>query len=154
MRSLYDSTDFASDVMKSLAANAGRLEFDSINSLMSFLTKVAEQKVIDEYRRVHSQRRDIDREVRIMPVDEGGGDGTSAPLVSGVPTPSQFAQATEAHDRLLEGQDEERRKVIELRRYGYTVSEIAEKTGWNIRKVQRFLKDLKETLGLSDGDDA
>src|SRR6516164_8958331 len=30
MRSLYDSTDFASDVMKSLAANFGQLQFPSI----------------------------------------------------------------------------------------------------------------------------
>ena len=37
MRSLYDSTDFASDVMKSLAANIDQLSFPSIDSLMSFL---------------------------------------------------------------------------------------------------------------------
>src|SRR4051794_29218850 len=34
MRSLYDSTDFASDVMKSLAANLDQLSFPSIDSLM------------------------------------------------------------------------------------------------------------------------
>ncbi len=51
MRSLFDSTDFASDVMKSLAANAGRLDFPSFDSLMAFLVQVAEQKVIDEYRK-------------------------------------------------------------------------------------------------------
>ena len=34
MRSLYDSTDFASDVMKSLAANLDQLNFPSIDSLM------------------------------------------------------------------------------------------------------------------------
>src|SRR5260370_31446183 len=61
MRSLYDSTDFASDVMKSLAANAGRLDFDSFGSLMSFLVRVAEQKVIDDYRRVHTLKHDIHR---------------------------------------------------------------------------------------------
>ena len=33
LRSLYDSTDFASDVMKSLAANLDRLDFPSIDSL-------------------------------------------------------------------------------------------------------------------------
>ena len=147
MRSLYDSTDFASDVMKSLAANAGRLEFDSFNSLMSFLIKVAEQKVIDEYRRAHTRRRDIGREVRLVPVGEDGAEGTSIPLALGGPTPSQFAQATEVHERLLAGQDEEQRKVIELRHEGYSVSEIAANTGWNIRKVQRFLKDLKDSLG-------
>src|SRR5215470_13686118 len=44
MRSLYDSTDFASDVMKSLAANLDHLNFVSIQSLVAFLANVAEQK--------------------------------------------------------------------------------------------------------------
>src|SRR3954470_2911855 len=60
MRSLFDSTDFASDVMKSLAANAGRLDFPSFESLMAFLVQVAEQKVIDEYRKAHTRKRNID----------------------------------------------------------------------------------------------
>src|SRR5437016_2369641 len=62
MRSLYDSTDFASDVMKSLAANFDQLQFPSIDSLMAFLAHVAEQKVIDEYRRLHTLKRDMTRE--------------------------------------------------------------------------------------------
>src|SRR4051794_29971708 len=61
MRSVFDSTDFASDVMKSLAANAGRLDFPSFQSLMAFLASVAEQKVIDEYRKAHAQKRDLSR---------------------------------------------------------------------------------------------
>src|SRR3954465_13429199 len=54
MRSLYDSTDFVSDVMKSLAANLDRLDFPSLGSLIAFLAQAAEQKVIDEYRRRHA----------------------------------------------------------------------------------------------------
>ena len=64
MRSLYDSTDFASDVMKSLAANIDQLSFPSIDSLMRFLAHVAEQKVIDEYRRRHTLKRNVNRERR------------------------------------------------------------------------------------------
>ena len=43
IRSLYDSTDFASDVLKSLAANAQQLEFRDMDALMGFLVRVAEQ---------------------------------------------------------------------------------------------------------------
>ena len=71
MRSLYDSTDFASDVMKSLAANLDRLDFPSIESLIAFLAQVAEQKVIDEYRRRHTLKRDVTRERALVT-----GDGT------------------------------------------------------------------------------
>src|SRR6185312_12773814 len=66
MRSLYDSTDFASDVMKSVAANFDQLQFPSIDSLMAFLAHVAEQKVIDEYRRRHTLKRDMTRERPIL----------------------------------------------------------------------------------------
>src|SRR5437868_6400069 len=48
MRSLYDSTDFASDVMKSLAAQLEQLEFPSMDWLMASLARVAEQKLIGE----------------------------------------------------------------------------------------------------------
>ena len=72
-------------------------------------------------------------------------------LASADPTASQVAQASEVRERLLAGQDELERSVIELKRLGYTNVEIAEQTGWNIRKVQRFLKDLHDSL-QNEGD--
>jgi len=149
MRSLYDSTDFVSDVMKSLAANLDRLDFPSLGSLIAFLAHAAEQKVIDEYRRQHTLKRDITRERALMTAD--GADARPLALASADPTASQVAQASEACERLLAGQDESERLVIELKRQGYTNVEIAEKTGWNIRKVQRFLKDLHDSLQDEEG---
>ena len=71
MRSLYDSTDFANDAMESLAANLDLLQFPSFNSLIAFLAQVAEQKVIDEYRRQHTLKHDIERERPIAANDAG-----------------------------------------------------------------------------------
>jgi len=143
MRSLYDSTDFASDVMKSLAANVGRLDFPSFRSLMTFLEQVAEQKVIDEYRKAHTLKRDISRR-RPLTTDPGG-DGHALSGRSAVPTPSQFAQATEAHERIVAGQSEpEQRAAIALKEQGFSLPEIAEQTGWALRDVQRFFKRLRE----------
>jgi len=144
MRSLYDSTDFVSDVMKSLAANLDRLDFPSMRSLIAFLAQAAEQKVIDEYRRRHTLKRDITRERALVAVD--GTDMKPLSLASGDPTASQVAQASEVRERLLAGQDNLKRTVIELKQMGYTNVEIAERTGWNIRNVQRFLKDLHDSL--------
>lgn len=62
MRSLYDSTDFANDAMERLAANIDLLQFPSLGSLIAFLAQVAEQKVIDEYRRQHTLKNDVSRE--------------------------------------------------------------------------------------------
>jgi RNA polymerase sigma factor (sigma-70 family) len=144
LRSLYDSTDFASDVMKSLAANLDRLDFPSIQSLMAFLAQAAEQKVIDEYRRRHTLKRDITRERGISRGAAAGEYDVALPSLE--PTASQLAQARETRDQLLSGQDESERRIIELKQQGYTNAEIAAETGWNIRKVQRFLKDLRDSL--------
>jgi RNA polymerase sigma factor (sigma-70 family) len=148
MRSLYDSTDFASDVMKSLAANFDQLEFPSIDSLMAFLAHVAEQKVIDEYRRRHTIKRDITRE---RPIVAGDVDAWPVQLQSDDPTASQVAQAHEVHEQLLSRTDETGRTIIELRHEGYTTTEVADRTGWKIRKVQRYLKDLLDSVLDSGG---
>jgi RNA polymerase sigma factor (sigma-70 family) len=140
MRSLYDSTDFASDVMKSLAAQFDQLEFPSIDSLMAFLAHVAEQKVIDEYRRRHTLKRDVTRERPIWTNDAEFGP---VQLPSDDPTASQLAQANEFQERLRSCTDDEtERTIIDLKQQGYSTSDIVERTGWNIRKVQRFLKKL------------
>jgi RNA polymerase sigma factor (sigma-70 family) len=148
MRSLYDSTDFANDAMENLAANFDQLEFPSVHSLIAFLAQVAEQKVIDEYRRQHTIKRDITRDRQISGT---GADGRSVQLRSDAPTASQLAQANEVHEWLLSRPDETERKIIQLKEEGYSTSDIAECTGWNIRKVQRFLQDLHDSLPESGG---
>ena len=140
MRSVYDSTDFASDVMKSLAANLSRLDFPSSEHLIAFLAQVAEQKVVDEYRRRRTLKRDVTRERRIEAAS------TPVQLTSDEPTASQLAQANEAEAILLSQRDEIERRIIDLRREGHDNYDIADKTGWNIRKVQRFLKRLHDSL--------
>ncbi|WP_422925148.1 RNA polymerase sigma factor [Singulisphaera sp. PoT] len=145
LRSLYDSTDFASDVMKSLAANLERLDFPSIHSLMAFLAQAAEQKVIDEYRKRHTLKRDITRE-RTLVGSDSEGDAKAVEVASGDPTASEIVVADEVREGLLARRDEEERKIIDLKHQGYSNNEIAEQIGWNIRKVQRFFKDLEDRM--------
>ncbi|MDG3006685.1 RNA polymerase sigma factor [Paludisphaera mucosa] len=143
MRSVYDSTDFASDVMKSLAANLSQLDFPSSEHLVAFLAQVAEQKVIDEYRRRRTLKRDVTRE---RPIDGGASESVQVQIASDLPTPSQFAQANEAEEKLLEERTEIERRIIRLRQEGHDNNDIADQTGWNIRKVQRFLKNLHDSI--------
>jgi RNA polymerase sigma factor (sigma-70 family) len=143
MRSLYDSTDFANDAMENLAANLDQLEFPSVNSLIAYLARVAEDKVIDEWRRQHTLKRDLNR---VQTIGVIGADASPVQLESDEPTASQLAQANETHERLLARDDATERDIIELKNQGYTNSDIAVRTGWNIRRVQRFLKDLLDSL--------
>jgi len=148
MRSLYDSTDFASDVMKSLAAKFDRFDFPSIESLMAFLCQVAERKVIDEYRKQRTGKRDRTKERPIDAHDASTDDPVEALCWDG-PTPSQVVQGSDVLERIQAGLTASEKKVIELKQLGYSNAEIAELTGVNIRKVQRFLKDLEESLQQS-----
>jgi RNA polymerase sigma factor (sigma-70 family) len=140
MRSLYDSTDFANDAMERLAANLDLLQFPSYSSLIAFLAQVAEQKIIDEYRRQHTKKHDVERERPIATND------APVQIPSDDPTASQLAQANEIHERLLARQDETERAIINLKEQGYSTADIAYQTGWNVRKVQRFLRELLDSL--------
>src|SRR3954468_23874305 len=73
LRKLYDSTDIANEVMKSLAAKFDNFDFSSIDGLRAFLIRAAEQKVVDGYRRGHAQKRDVTRDRPIHAVDNTPG---------------------------------------------------------------------------------
>lgn len=146
MRSLYDSTDFASDVMKSLAAKFDKFDFTSLDSLHAYLVQSAKQKVIDEYRRRHTLKHDIGRERSV-----DGEDSIRLSLASGDPTASQEAQASEVHERLVAHLDDTEREIVELKHQGLSNYEVAQKTGWHVRKVQRFLQDLSNSLSNPEG---
>jgi RNA polymerase sigma factor (sigma-70 family) len=149
MRSLYDSADFASDVWKSLAAKCERFDFPSIDSLMAFLKQAAEQKVIDALRQRRTDKRDMTRERRIDASDRHGLD--AGQLASGGPTPSQVAQADDVRELLRARLTQEECDVLQMRDEGYTNEEISQRTGWHLRKVQRFLKNLHESWRTSGG---
>lgn len=144
MRKLYDSTDIANEVMKSLAAKFDHFDFSSIDGLRAFLIRAAEQKVVDGYRRGHAQKRDLTRD-RPM---QGGDDAVGWEPTDDSPTPSQVAVASEEEEILLEGQSGKQRTVLELKIQGLSNSEVARETGWHLRKVERFLEKLRGTWRL------
>ncbi len=88
---------------------------------------------------------------RERPILTSGADAAPVQLSSDDPTASQLAQANEVHERLLSRVDETERTIIELKQQGYSNADIAERTGWNIRRVQRFLKDLLDSMDESGG---
>ena len=149
MRSLYDSTDFAGDVWKSLVAKADRFDFPTLDHLLRFLAKAAEQKIIDEHRRLHAQKNDVGRE---RPLEAATAEGSlGRALASPDPTPSKVAVAGEVLERLRDGCSDVEREVIDLRLRNYPNAEIAPRVGWDLRKVQRFLKDLSDSWASPAG---
>ncbi len=138
MRKLYDSTDIANEVMKSLAAKFDNFDFSSIDGLRAFLIRAAEQKVVDGYRRGHARKRDLTRDRPLASGDQPGWEPADSS-----PTASQVAVASEEECLLLDGQSGEHRKVLELKIQGCSNSEVSRETGWHLRKVERFLEKLR-----------
>jgi RNA polymerase sigma-70 factor (ECF subfamily) len=149
MRSLFDSTDFANDVFKSLAAKSDRFDFKDEASLVAYLAQAAEQKVLDERRRQHSLKRGLDR---THGLDYGLGDD-AAHIEPTAPdaTPSAYAVANELREQLQEQikeLPEESRVVIELKQQHYTTAEVAERTGQPVRQIQRLVQRVGKALRL------
>jgi RNA polymerase sigma factor (sigma-70 family) len=143
MRKIYDSTDIANEVMKSLAAKFHHFDFSSIDGLRAFLIKAAEQKVVDGHRHGHAQKRDLGRDRALA-----SGDLEHWEPAAISPTASQVAVASEEEEKLLDGQSGEHRQILELKLQGLSNSEVAKTIGWHIRKIERFLHGLRGTWRL------
>jgi RNA polymerase sigma-70 factor (ECF subfamily) len=140
LRSKFDSVDFVQSVWACLLKNRERLsEFGAAQDLIQFLVKVARDRVVDEYRRrVLLQGKNVTREVPL----------SSHRHVSPAPTASQIAIAREHLGKLLGGQSDESRRIIEMRLEGATYGEIASELGVNPKTVQRTLRILERTSFL------
>lgn len=147
MRSLFDSTDFTNDVFKSLVAKSDRFDFPNMAALKAYLEQAAQQKLIDEYRRQHRQKRDLNRQQH-LPVND---EGVTYEPPSSEPTPSQYAVGHETREAILAQLDETKRKVLELKQQGYSTQDIAEKTGLEVRTIQRLIKKASESWFLREG---
>jgi RNA polymerase sigma-70 factor (ECF subfamily) len=142
LRAQYDSLDFVQDVWASIVAMPpDRYEFDGPNGLLGFLTRVAQNKVIDVTRqRLHTQRRDVNREERLPQV----ADECDAALHDRGPTPSQRASGREEWEQVLDRFKPHERAILERLREGYTHEEIAAMAGVCTRTVERIVRRVRE----------
>jgi RNA polymerase sigma-70 factor (ECF subfamily) len=136
LRDKFDSLDFVQDVWASyLALPPERAAFDSPEEAVRFLTRIAENKVIEVFRqRFQSQKYDIARE-------RPGATGPEPPGAD--PTPSQTAIAREEWERLLDRVPPGHRPVVERLRNGDTYEDIARITNLSVSTVNRIVRRLK-----------
>ena len=50
-----------------------------------------------------------------------------------------------------EAYEETERTIVERKAEGYSTAEVAQRTGWKIRQIQRFLKSLHDSIPGSGG---
>jgi RNA polymerase sigma-70 factor (ECF subfamily) len=148
LRPRFDSLDFVQDVWASvLATPAERYQFDSPTELVAFLSQVANNKVVDEFRyRFQTQKGAISREEPLPTPSDDDSSRTEPP--AGLATPSQLAIADEAWRRLVERIPQKHRAILEQLRNGSTYEQIAAETNTSLSTVNRVVRRLKDLSGL------
>jgi RNA polymerase sigma factor (sigma-70 family) len=139
MRGRLDSQDFAQDVWASFFREVPAGDaITTPDDLVRFLAKMAKNKVVHEYRRQTSDRRDVDREERhgLLVDDDELIDERE-------PTPSQIFAADALVEELVSGQPESCARMLQMRCDGLSDVEIAEAEHISTRSVRRIFKKLQ-----------
>jgi RNA polymerase sigma-70 factor (ECF subfamily) len=143
LRPRFDSIDFVQDVWASFYRGSDR-DFESPEHLIAFLTRVAQNKVIDAARGgIEAQKRDVTREERI--VEPAAGKMPQA-VFARDGTPSQTAISHEMWEQMLRNQLPVYRQVLVRLRDGSTQLEVAAELNLPRKTVQRILERAMEKI--------
>jgi RNA polymerase sigma factor (sigma-70 family) len=143
LRAKFDSTDIVQsvwgDVLRGFREAGWR--FADANHLRGFLFVATRNRLID---RVRQHRRAVEHEQPL-------GDRDLTQLVpSSQPRPSEVAVAGDLWERMLDLCPSEHRPILTLRRQGYSMAEIGERTGLHPDSVRRILRTLARRLAFGE----
>jgi RNA polymerase sigma-70 factor (ECF subfamily) len=144
LRAKLDSTD----ILHSVWADALRgfrdagWRFVDADHLRGFLFVATRNRMID---RLRKHRTALAREQSL--------DGGNAEFVPEArePRPSELAEAAEMWKRILSQCPDEHRPILELKRQGFSLGEIAEHTGLHPDSIRRILRTLARQLAFGNG---
>lgn len=157
LRSRFDSQDIMQSVWRSFflklrtgqppsspdqpGGGDGGQEFQNAGQLFEFLSRMARNKVIDQYRRETSQKADVHRQRALH-----GDKGENLDPPSSCESPAEVAEAADelSHWRSLIPAD--RQELIDMKADGMSTREIGVKLGISERTVQRVLEDLRQRV--------
>ncbi len=147
LRSQFDTVDFTQVVWQSVIADCRERSeaFRDPRHLLGFLAGVVHNKVAHEYRRrTRTRKYDIGRE---EPLYVRRGDRVvPRELPADDPTPSEAVQAGDRMDQLTAGRSPTEVRIIELRREGLTIDEVAARLELHEKAVRRVINSLRARL--------
>jgi RNA polymerase sigma factor (sigma-70 family) len=140
LRSKFDSLDFVQLVWNSFFHARGKLDrFDHPEELVAYLAKMARNKVgMEVRRRLMTDKYNVGHEQSLEEFQASGDQELS----SRQPSPIDVAIAREQWERLVDGQPENYRQMIQLRLRGHSYQSIASAVHVDECTVRRFLKRL------------
>jgi RNA polymerase sigma-70 factor (ECF subfamily) len=142
LRRKFDSVDVVHSVWADLlhGFRESGWRFETVAHLRSFLLKATRNRFLDNVRRT---RREVasERPVDLAAMQAGVGQGDR---------PSEIAQANDLWERMLQMCAEAHRPLLDLRRQGCTLEEIARQTGYHPGHVRRIFSDLARQLAAAN----
>jgi RNA polymerase sigma factor (sigma-70 family) len=139
LRAKFDSVDIIQSVWVHILdgfREAG-WRFENPAQLRAFLVRVTQNRFLD---RVRQHQRKLRRERTLTPA---GWDSLPSPRQ---PEPSEEAQAAELWERMVALCPPAHRPLLEFKRQGLSLAEIAARTGLHPSSVRRILYDLAKHL--------
>ena len=140
LRAAFDSADVVQSVwahvIRRLASSGWRVASEP--QLRALLAVIARRRVASRARSIAGAglERVHDR------------DALEAIPACGQPRPSEAAQAADLWERILAQCPAEHREILELRREGVPLVEVAARTGFHEGSVRRILRQLARNLAL------
>jgi len=151
LRSKLESMDLVQDVLMGALRDLGDFTYRNEGDFLRWLTRIAENELRDNFNKLHADKRDIRKEVRLDNHSPSTGKDLfriAAPIDA--TTPSVIMSRKEELDRLEEAIDElkpEYREVIVLKRIeGLSYKEIGDKLGKSPDAVGMLLSRAMASL--------
>jgi RNA polymerase sigma factor (sigma-70 family) len=141
LRSKFDSIDVVQSVWADVLAGFRDADwrFASAAHLRAFLVKATRNRFVD---RLRQQRVPLDHQRPLTEADLDHADqGADA-------DPSDVAQAEELWQQMLALCPPEHRQLLELKRQGCTLNQIADRTHFHPSSIRRIFYDLARRLAV------
>ena len=144
LRSKLDSMDLAQDALVSALEGLGEFTYKNEGDFLRWLATIAENRLRDNLDKLHADKRDIRKEVRLDdygPTTAGGFVRTPGPIDA--TTPSVIMSRKEELDKLEKAIDQlkpEYREVIVLTKIeGLSYKEISERLGKSNEAIRKLV---------------
>jgi RNA polymerase sigma-70 factor (ECF subfamily) len=149
LRRRFDSQDIAQALWTSiLVGDTDLSRLKSPEALIAFLARAAKNKVIDQMRKLHTQKHDISRE---QSLDEhfsrlSAANRVRSPLMSRDATPSTVISVRERWQKIVADASERDRKILRLRIKGRSFDEISVEVNVSVMTARRAVERLVHQL--------
>jgi RNA polymerase sigma-70 factor (ECF subfamily) len=141
LRPKFDSIDVVQSVWVDILAgfHESRWHFASTGHLRAFLVKVTRNRFLD---RLRQQRAALEHEQSLEVLSQA-----DTPLAD-EPDPGSIAQADELWERMLALCPPQHQQLLELKRQGATLADIAGRTGLHPSSIRRIFYELARRLAF------